>query len=301
MTFDSEAEAQFVIDSLDEGNFEVSPLGNPIDEAMNRADMGDLDQSRGDIQEAFEEAYTEEMQRLENMQVICTIVNLDGTYAKSEWPELYESVATWLELGGDPQVILQMMSGQEPEHKRTDRVKVTDYLGLYKDPVVIDYPDPNDLDNWKPVGVGDTTSKGEVVSPWLDTGFDIGTVVTVSQDFGGDYVVIIPPSNPNTFVGGLLLLGKAHNFNNFIWFSIMFKNPTCGTTGDIISYHVKTKYQLSSPMFWEKTIDYFDNLLFVGISIPQTTQNSHNTNGTCSVEYIYLVRTKTFCTQCRTF
>ena len=205
MTFDSEAEAQFVIDSLDEGNFEVSPLGNPIDEAMNRADMGDLDQSRGDIQEAFEEAYTEEMQRLENMQVICTIVNLDGTYAKSEWPELYESVATWLELGGDPQVILQMMSGQEPEHKRTDRVKVTDYLGLYKDPVVIDYPDPNDLDNWKPVGVGDTTSKGEVVSPWLDTGFDIGTVVTVSQDFGGDYVVIIPPSNPNTFVGGLLL------------------------------------------------------------------------------------------------
>ena len=114
MTFDSEAEAQFVIDSLDEGNFEVSPLGNPIDEAMNRADMGDLDQSRGDIQEAFEEAYTEEMQRLENMQVICTIVNLDGTYAKSEWPELYESVATWLELGGDPQVILQMMSGQEP-------------------------------------------------------------------------------------------------------------------------------------------------------------------------------------------
>ena len=41
-----------------------------------------------------------------------------------------------------------MMMGQEPEHKRTDRVKVTEYLGLYKDPVVIDYPDPNDLDNW---------------------------------------------------------------------------------------------------------------------------------------------------------
>jgi chemotaxis protein histidine kinase CheA len=209
MTFDSEAEAQAVIDSMDadgpHGDFEVAPLGNPIDEAMNRADMGDLDQSREDIQEAFEEAYTEEMQRLENMEVICTIVNLDGTYAKSEWPELYESVATWLELGGDPNVLMQMMSGQEPEHKRTDRVKVTDYLGLYKDPVVIDYPDPNDLDNWKPVGVGDTTSRGEVVRPWLDAGFDIGTIVTVSQDFGSDYVVVIPPSDPNTFVGGLLL------------------------------------------------------------------------------------------------
>jgi hypothetical protein len=100
---------------------------------------------------------------------------------------------------------MQMMSGQEPEHKRTDRVKVSDYLGLYKDPVVIDYPDPNDLDNWQPVGVGDTTSKGELVRPWLDKGFDVGTVVTVSQDFGTDYVVVIPPANDNTFVGGLLL------------------------------------------------------------------------------------------------
>ena len=186
-------------------NVVAAPLGNPIDDAMNRADMGDLNLDSEDIKDAFEDAYTEEMERLDHLQVICTIVNLDGTYAKSEWPELYTSVATWLELGGDPQVMMQMMSGQEPEHKRTDRVKVTDYLGLYKNPVVIDFPDPTDLTKWNPLGVGDTTSKGELVRTWLDKSFDVGTVVTVSQDFGSDYVVVLPPSSPDTFVGGLLI------------------------------------------------------------------------------------------------
>tara|TARA_B100001564_G_C20623623_1_gene663595 strand:+ start:1 stop:1566 length:1566 start_codon:yes stop_codon:yes gene_type:complete len=206
MQFDSEAEAQEVInETLSDQNVEVAPLGNPIDEAMTQADMGELDQSREDIKEAFEEAYEEELQRLENLQTICTVVNLNGNYAKSEWPELYESVATWLELGGDPNVMMQMMSGQEPEHKRTDRVKVTDYLGLYKNPVVIDYPDPNDMDNWQPIGVGQQTSKGETVTPWLSPSFDVGSVVTVSQDFGTDYVVVIPPQDSNTLVGALLL------------------------------------------------------------------------------------------------
>ena len=101
--------------------------------------------------------------------------------------------------------MMQMMSGQEPEHKRTDRVKVTDYLGLYKNPVVIDYPDPNDLDNWQPVGVGQQTSKGETVKPWLSGAFDVGTTVVVSQDFGTDYVVVTPPADNETLVGALLL------------------------------------------------------------------------------------------------
>ena len=206
LQFDSSAEAQKVVDeTLSDQNVEVAPLGNPIDEAMTQADMGDLDQSREDIKEAFEEAYEDELQRLENLLTICTIVNLDGNYAKAEWPELYESVSTWLELGGDPNVMMQMMSGQEPEHKRTDRVKVTDYLGLYKNPVVIDYPDPNDMDNWQPVGVGQQTSKGETVKPWLSPSFDVGSVVTVSQDFGTDYVVVIPPQDSNTLVGALLI------------------------------------------------------------------------------------------------
>jgi hypothetical protein len=204
--FDSEAEAQAVVnETMADANVEVAPIPNVMDEAMTQADMGDLDQTREDIQEAFEDAYEEEMQRLENLQMICEIVNLDGNYAKSEWPELYESVATWLELGGDPNVMMQMMSGQEPEHKRTDRVKVEDYLGLYKNPVVIDYPDPNDMDNWQPVGVGQQTSKGETVKPWLSPAFGIGSTVIVSQDFGTDYVVVTPPQDSETLVGALLI------------------------------------------------------------------------------------------------
>ena len=63
LQFDSEQEAKAIADNM-EGNYEASPLGNPIDEAMTQADMGDLDQDRADIKDAFEEAYEEELQRL---------------------------------------------------------------------------------------------------------------------------------------------------------------------------------------------------------------------------------------------
>jgi hypothetical protein len=38
-------------------------------------------------------------------------------------------------------------------------------------------------------------------------------------------------------------------------------------------------------MFWEETIYNFNDFLFVGIGIPQTTQNGEDTDGTRSIKY----------------
>ena len=191
-------EAQEVIDDAKEDHPEqdwdetkVVPLSDPIADAMDKADMGDLDQSDTNVEEAFREGYEEETDRLEDGQLLCTIINLNGTYAKSEWPDVYKSVATWIEITDKAAMMVTMMTGQEPEHKRTNRVKVEDYIGLYQNPITIK---TDNKGNWNP----------ESIPSWLDESFGLGSIVTVIQDLG-NYVVVRPPSAPETRVDSVLL------------------------------------------------------------------------------------------------